>query len=184
MSLGRHDLLDLSASLVRFGWGFWARSFWFEADVYLCGAWVAFSGRLCIPGRPPCLTPRNFSARCVLDFVFLWLPITESLRQALLKHVYGVNERVHTVGLERDYSPFNIPAQISHHLIEPAQTFRSQEGQYSFRVFLRVLRVNKFADAPSGKAHVVDGVTKLVQSNGVRCGFCFKPLLHVLQFGS
>ena len=31
---------------------------------------------------------------------------------------------------------------------------------------------------------LVDGVTKLVQSNGVRCGFCFKPLLHVLQFGS
>ena len=69
------------------------------------------------------MVPGNVSTRCVLDLVFLWFPITESLRQAL-KRVYGVNERVHTVGLERDYSAFNIPAQVSYHLIEPAQSFR------------------------------------------------------------
>jgi hypothetical protein len=138
----------------------------------------AISERLFILGWQPCVVPRNVSASCVLDLVFLWFPITESLRQALLKHVHGVNERVHAVGLERDYSAFNIPAQVSYHLIEPPQAFRSQEGQHSFRVFLGVLRVNEFADAPGGQAHVVDGVTKLIQSNGVGCGFCFKSMLH------
>jgi hypothetical protein len=117
------------------------------------------------------VVPRNVSASCVLDLVLLWFPITESLRQALLKHVYGVNKRVHTVGLERDYSAFNIPTQVSYHLIKSAQAFRSQECHYSFRVFLGVLRVNEFADAPGGQACVVDGVTKLVQGYGVRCGF-------------
>ena len=104
------------------------------------------------------------------DFVFLWFPVAEFLRQALLKCVYGVNERVHAIGLKCDHSPFNIRAEISYHLVEPAHAFGSQECHHGFGVLLGVFRVDELAYAPGRQANIIHGMAKAIQDHGVRRG--------------
>src|SRR5579859_4225921 len=90
-------LLCPSYTTIRFlrvsGCGFGESSFWFEADLHVFWqAFVPLPEGLLNRGVKPWVVPRIASVSCVLDLVLLWFPITESLRQALLKHVYGVNE--------------------------------------------------------------------------------------------
>jgi hypothetical protein len=41
-----------------------------------------------------------------------------------------IKQGFHAVGLERYHTPINVRVEVSYHLIEPAQAFRSQERQH------------------------------------------------------
>ena len=58
--------------------------------------------------------------------------------------------------------PINVRAEVSYHLIEPAQAFRSQERQHRIGVLFGVPGINQLADAPGGQAYVVHGLTELM----------------------
>jgi hypothetical protein len=58
-----------------------------------------------------------------LEFAF-----AEPLPQSQMACLNRIKQRFHAVGLERYHPAINVPTEVSYHLIEPAQAFRSQEG--------------------------------------------------------